>query len=253
MPIVITRRPSASLDRCNVSFIERQPIDIDRACLQHAAYCAALAQAGAEVIVLPALDALPDAVFVEDTAIVLDELAILAPMGAASRAAESAAIQETLERYRLVKSLQPPATLDGGDVLRIGRTLYIGRSARTNQTAIDQLRTLLTPMGYTVYGVPVERCLHLKTGVTAIGEDTIVVYPPWIDPAVFETFPGQLITVAESTGANTLGISDTVLVAANASHTREQLERAGIATTAVEIDELQKAEAGLTCMSLIVA
>jgi dimethylargininase len=245
----ITRMPSASLAQCELSFLRREPIDVERAMAQHAGYRAALTDAGVEVDLLPAIDALPDAVFVEDTAIVLGEMAIIAPMGAASRQPETAAIRDVLARYRPVHTLMPPATLDGGDVLHIGRTLYVGQTPRTNRTAVDQLTALLQPFDYRVVGVPITKCLHLKSAVTSLRDTTVLVNADWVDAS---SFVGCAIIMAvEPWGANALAVNDRVLIPASAPLTVQRLRDAGLSVMPVDIAELQKAEAGVTCLSLL--
>jgi dimethylargininase len=248
----ITRSPSASLQECELTFLERTPIDFDRACAQHAAYRDALAVAGAQVVLLPALDHLSDAVFVEDTAIVLESMAILSPMGAASRRPESAAMGEVLARYRPVHRLTAPATLDGGDVMRVGRTLYVGQTARTNAAAIEQLRALIGPAGYRVVGVSVTGCLHLKSAVTALGDDRVLVNPDWVAP---ETFTGVTVLTVdpdEPFGANALPVGGVTIVPASAPRTGQRLARAGLVPVAVDVSEFEKAEAAVTCLSILV-
>lgn len=252
--VAIVREPSASLAACELSFLHRVPIDVDRACAQHAGYCAALRAAGAEIQVLPPLDHLPDATFLEDTAVVVDELAVLSVPGTPSRAPESEAIATTLGAYRPIRRLERPgATLEGGDVLRVGRTLYVGLSSRTNAVGIAELRTILEPMGYRVRTVPVKGCLHLKTGCSAAGPGIVVFNPAWVDGAVFERDGLELLPVdaAEPWSANVLRVGDTLLVAAGNRATVRRLRAAGLDPVELDIAELQKAEAGLTCLSLV--
>ncbi len=254
-PVALVREPSASLAACELSFLERSPIDLVRARVQHRTYCAALGEAGAQVTVLPALDDLPDAVFVEDTAVVVDEVAIVAAPGAASRAAESDAIVAALSALRPVRRLGVAgATLEGGDVLRMGRTLYVGRSRRTNDAGIAALRTLLEPLGYRVTPVPVHACLHLKTACSAAGERTVLLNPSWIDGEVFRRDGLEVISVAtdEPWAANVLRIGKTLLTSAGHPSTRARLRAAGLEAVEVDIGELRKAEAGLTCLSILV-
>jgi dimethylargininase len=249
--VAITRLPSASLARCELSFLDRQPIDVDRARAQHATYREALAGAGVEVVVLPALDALPDAVFVEDTTIVLDDIAIVSPMGAPSRRPETAHMTETLRRYRAVCALSAPATLDGGDVLRVGRTLFVGQTARTNRAALDQLTALIEPRGYRVVAVSLSQCLHLKTAGTALGHDRVLINPDWIAPATFDGLDVIAVDPAEPWGANAVAVRDRVVVPANSPRTARRLRDAGMHVVPVDVGELQKAEAGVTCMSVL--
>ena len=254
-PVAITREPSASLAECELSFVHRQPIDLAYARAEHAGYCAALRGAGLEVVVLPALDALPDAVFVEDTAVVVDELAVLATPGVPSRAAESEEIVSTLAVYRSVHRLATPGgTLEGGDVLRLGRTLYVGRSTRTNDVAIGDLRALLEPRGYRIRAVPVHGCLHLKTGCTYLGNDTVLLNPAWMDASIFESDGLRVAAVdpGEPWAGNTLLAGETLLVPAGNPATLRTLRGLGLQPVQVGIHEFQKAEAGLSCLSIVI-
>jgi dimethylargininase len=251
MLTAVTRIPSQSLPECELSFLERQPIDVGLARRQHRAYQDALRAAGTQVVELPALDQLPDATFVEDTTIVLDEIAIIAPMGALSRRAESAAMANVLSAYRPLHRLTPPATLDGGDVLRLGRTLWIGLTPRTNAEAVDQVGRLLAPHGYRVVPVPVTRCLHLKSGVTRLDDNTALVNPEWVDPAILGSVQVVPVDEAEPWGANALRVAETVIVPASEPRTRRRVKDRGFRTVAVDVSELQKAEAGVTCLSVV--
>jgi dimethylargininase len=253
--VALVREPSASLAACELSFIHRTSIDLNRARAQHADYCSALRAAGAEVRVLPGLDHLPDAAFVEDTAVVVDEVAILGVLGVASRAAESEAIAGALEPYRPVRRLeQPGATLEGGDVLRIDRTVYVGRSRRTNAAGVEALRRVLQPLGYRVRVVPVEGCLHLKTGCGSAGDGAVVMNPSWVSGRPFEEDGLTVVPVAASEpwAANVLRVAGTLLVPAGNAATARRLRAAGPEPVEIEIGEFQKAEAGLTCLSLLV-
>jgi dimethylargininase len=227
---------------------------------QHEAYCESLDRAGANVIRLPATEELPDSVFVEDTALIVDDLAIMARLGARSRVSESARMAAKLAEYRTVRALSPAATLDGGDVVRIGRRVFVGQSSRTNGAALDELAGILGPRGYSVLPIIVPVCLHLKTGCTSLGLDeagreTVLVNARWIDPTIFsslgyrvmETDPDELFA------ANTLRIGQTVIVAGRAPRTNQRLADAGFMVDSVDISEFQKAEGGLTCLSLLLA
>jgi dimethylargininase len=254
--VALVREPSASLGECELSWIERAPIDLTKARGQHAAYCEALRAAGADVRVLPALDHLPDASFVEDTAVVVDEVAIVGSLGVQSRAAEAEAIVEELEAYLPVRRLDHPgATLEGGDILRIGRTVYVGRSDRTNDAGAEALRHMLEPLGYRLRGVQVDGCLHLKTACTSAGEGIVVFNPSWVSGRPFEQDGLAVVPVASSEpwAANVLRVADTLLVPAGTPATARRLREAGLEPVEVEIREFQKAEAGLTCLSLLVS
>jgi dimethylargininase len=251
----LVREPSASLAECELSYVQRSSIDLKEARAQHAGYCAALRAAGAEVRVLPALDHLPDAAFVEDTAVVVDEVAVLGALGAESRVLEAEAMAGVLETYRPVRRLdRPGATLEGGDVLRIGRTVYVGRSGRTNAAGIEALRAVLESFGYRLRVVPVEGCLHLKTGCSSAGQGVVVLNPSWVSGRPFEQDGLTVVPVASSEpwAANVLDVAGALLVPAGHGATAARLRAAGLDPVEVEIGEFQKAEAGLTCLSLLI-
>ncbi|MBN2579417.1 MAG: hypothetical protein JXB10_10530 [Pirellulales bacterium] len=251
MLVAITREVSSSIGRCELTHLPREPIDVPRAREQHRRYEQCLREAGCQLLSLPAEEELPDAVFVEDAAIVFDELAILTRPGAASRRTEPAAIGKTLRRYRKVYEIQHPATLDGGDVLRIGRTLYVGATARSNPAAVEQLRNLLTPLGYCIKYVPVHGCLHLKSAVTQVREDLLLVNRTWVDVERFDRMAWIDVDPSEPPAANALWIGSAVIYPANFPATQRRLEEQGVAVLAVDVSELQKAEAGVTCCSLL--
>ena len=253
MITAITRSPAASMERCELTFLQRETIDIERARAQHAAYRAALVTAGADVILLPALDDLPDSVFVEDTAIVLDSVAIMSMMGAESRRRETAAMAPVLRRYRTVQALGEPATLDGGDVMRVGTALYVGQTARTNRAAVEQLSKILGPAGYRVIGVPLTECLHLKSACTEIGPHAVLINPDWVPPALFDGLRVITIDPDEPFGANAVIVGRALVVPASAPRTRERLVCAGFQPIAVDISEFEKAEAAATCLSIILS
>lgn len=251
MLTAIVRVPSRRLPECELSFLEREPIDVAEARAQHRAYQVVLRAAGARVTELPALDDLPDATFVEDAAIVLDEFAVLSPMGAESRKPESETMAAALAPHRRIEWLTAPATLDGGDVLRLGRSIYVGQTPRTNAAAVAQLGALAGPLGYTVTAVPVSRCLHLKSACARLDDGTVLVNPEWIDPAVFGG--RHIVSVAgdEPWGANAVRVDRTIIFPASAPGTQAIVAAQGFLTTAVDVSELQKAEAGVTCLSLV--
>lgn len=251
MPMAITREVSASLGGCELSFVPRLPIDVNRASAQHLAYRQALQTLGCEVVLLPAEPGLPDAVFVEDVAVVLDEVAVMTRPGAASRRAESASVAAALTRFRPLRTIVAPGTLDGGDVLRIGRQLFVGVAARSNAEGVAQLASLLQEFGYGVQGVPTRGCLHLKSAVTPLGDDLVLLQPAWVDPAAFAQFRVIEVDPAEPHAANVLCIGDGVLMPACFPRTRQRLLDAGVAVTTVDVSELQKAEGAVTCCSLV--
>lgn len=249
--VAIVRPPTEALARCELTHLDREPLDVGLARTQHDRYATLLRQLGADVIVLPPEEALPDAVFVEDVALVLDELAILTNPGVESRRAEVSGVATALEPYRQLVWIRPPATLDGGDVIVAERTLYVGRSSRTNEAGIEQLRRLVDPSGYDVRAVDVGRCLHLKSAATRPADGVYLLNPVWVDASAFHDGTVLRVPEHEPRGANTFRVGDSVVLAANFPATRSLLERHGLDVRTVDLSELQKAEAGGSCMSLV--
>ena len=249
--IAITRDVSPNLAGCELSYVPRTPIDIALAAAQHRAYQDALSALGCRVIALPAEAALPDSVFVEDIAIVLDEFAIMTRPGAQSRRAESASIAAALAHYRELRAIEAPGTLDGGDVLRIGRTLYVGQSRRSNASGISQLRDLSAEFGYTVRAVPITGCLHLKSSVTQVADDMLLLQPEWVERAVFNEFRIIEIDPDEPHAANAVRVGEGLLYPSCFARTLRRLHDAGIHVITVDVSELQKAEGAVTCCSLV--
>lgn len=247
----VTRAISPALGRCELSHIERTPIDVALAGAQHDKYLQALESVGCRVLTLPEQAELPDSVFVEDVAIVLDEVAVLTRPGAPSRRPEVASVAELLRQHRPLEAIEEPGTLDGGDVLRIGRTLYVGQSARSNAEGIAQLRTLLAAHGYAVEGVAMRHCLHLKSAVTALDDHTVLLQPAWVDRGLFADFRIIEVDPGEAHAANVLRIGDALIMPASFPRTRQRLLDAGFKVTAVDMFELQKAEGAVTCCSLV--
>jgi len=249
--IAITRPISPSFADGERTHIERSPIDLTAATREHRAYEEALRGLGASVVHAPAAPDQPDAVFVEDTAIVLDEVAVITRPGAPSRRPETIGIAQVLGNYRQLRHLEAPATLDGGDVLRLGRVLYVGRSSRTNSEAIAHLQSLLEPWGYRVVPVYVSGCLHLKSAVTAVGDNRLLINREWTDASAFK--PNELIDVAieEPFGANALLVRDSVIYPTHFPRTAERLERLGVNVIRTACSEIAKAEGAVTCCSLV--
>jgi dimethylargininase len=252
MLMALTRAISPAFESCQLTYVPRVPINLDRAREQHAAYEWALVEEGCTVRRLDAGRDLPDSVFIEDVAVVLEEGAVICRPGAEPRRAETPGVLEALVRHgRPLQQIQAPGTLDGGDVLVVGREVFVGASARTNRAAIDQLSGMLAPVGYTVRAVPVRGCLHLKSAVTAVAPDTLLINREWVPS---EAFRGQsLVDVdpQEPHAANALIVGDAVIYPASFPRTRERLERRGLRLRSVDVDELQKAEGAVTCCSLI--
>ena len=252
MKIAITREVSPALAACELSFVSRAPIDVGRAQAQHAAYCGVLESLGCEVIRLPAEPSLPDSVFVEDVALAFDEVAIATRPGAASRRDEGSAVLEVLGSMRPLLRIEAPGTLDGGDVLRIGKQVFVGVSARSNAEGRMQLRALLAPYGYSVIDVPTRDCLHLKSAVTQVAEGTILINPAWlVDAGQFAEFRQIEVDPAEEHAANVVRVGETLVYPDCFPNTLARLCDAGIEVVTVDVSELQKAEGAVTCCSVL--
>jgi dimethylargininase len=249
----ITRAVGPTLAQCELTFRAREPIDTEKAAAQHRAYCQVLERAGIAVEVLPADEHLPDAVFVEDAAVVLDEVAVMARPGTPTRREEVPAIAAALARYRNLSRIEAPGTLEGGDVLRIGRECYVGLSTRTNREGAQQLAAIVHPLGYRVTPIAVHGCLHLKTAVTAIDEGALLVSPRWIETEPLRKYKRLEVPLDEPCAANVLTVGGIVHVSARCPQTRRLLEKHRFRTEALDISEFEKAEAGLTCLSLLIA
>jgi dimethylargininase len=249
--IAITREISPRIGECELTYLERGEINVCAAKAQHLQYEKALEELGCKIIALRAEPRLADSVFVEDTAVVLDEIAVITRPGAESRREETREIARVLQEYRRLAFIEPPGTLDGGDVLRVGKTLYVGCSSRSNKAGIDELAFLIAPFGYGVKPVPLEGCLHLKTAVTQVGPDTLLVNRELVDRDHFEGMDFIAVHPDEPLGGNALLIGETVVYPKSFQRTRKRLEDRGIAVKAVDMSELAKAEGGVTCCSLI--
>lgn len=251
MLTAITRGVSPAMVNCELTFIPRQPIDLARARMQHHAYEQLLERAGARVLSLPPEPDLPDSMFVEDPAIVLDELAVILPLGTESRRAEAASLARALSKFRRLEYVQLPGLLEGGDALRIGRKLFIGLSSRTNAEGIRQLGATAEPHGYEVRDVCVTGCLHLKSAVTYVGRNTLLANRAWFDTKPFGEFQWIDVAPEEPHAANALAVGEMIMFPASFPRTRARLEARGFQVTPLDISELQKAESGLTCSSLL--
>lgn len=252
--IALTRAVSPSLAACELTHLERTPIDAERAARQHAAYEDCLRALGCDVIRVggPPDPALPDSVFIEDTAIVLREVAFALRPGAASRRPEVDAVAEALAAHRTIERMPAPATMDGGDVLRLGRRLYVGLSSRTNAAGIAWLRERTSRFGYEVIGVPVRGVLHLKSAATAVAEDVVLVDPALVDPECFTGAERIAVDPAEPGAANALRVRDALVVASAFPRTAERLEARGYDVHRVELSELARAEGAVTCCSILI-
>jgi dimethylargininase len=251
MLTAITRKVSSALAHCELSFIERRPIDVEKARAQHREYETLLGKLGAKVISLPEEPELPDSMFVEDPAVVLDEVAIICSLGTESRRNEAPSIATALEKYRQLKHIKLPGTLEGGDVLRVGKKVFVGVTARTNPEGIRQLAVILDHYGYELTAVPVTGCLHLKSAVTSLGGNTLLGNRNWLDWKRMQGFDWVDVDPAELHAGNVLAIGDSVVAAASFPKTTSVIEARGFKVMSIDISELQKAESGLTCSSLL--
>lgn len=248
----LCRAVSPAIADCELSFIGRQKIDVEMAHKQHIDYVAALQSMGVQVIELPAEATLPDSVFVEDTVLLFDELAVITRPGAESRRAEVASIEAAFRKWRtVIERISEPGTIDGGDVLRIGKRVFVGLSQRSNQAAIDQLGTILKPYGYSVTAVPMHDCLHLKSAVTALSDDAVLINPGWVDAACFSEYRQVNVSESEPHAANVVRVNADILMPSNFPQTRTLIEAAGFSVRPVDVSELQKAEGAVTCCSVI--
>jgi dimethylargininase len=251
--VAITREVSASLGDCELTHQTRVPIDVGLARAQHCAYESALRDAGYVVERLPSTDQMPDSVFVEDIALVLDELAVVTRPGAPSRRAETPAVAEALAKYRPLVVIQEPGTVDGGDVLVVGQEVFVGLSTRTNDAAAGQLDSMLRPHGYHVHVIEVHGCLHLKSAVTRLCDDRLLVNPGWIDTQALGAFSLIEVDPGEPSAANALALDDRIMYPTSFPRTAERLEQCGFRVHRVDAGEVAKAEGAVTCCSLIVS
>ena len=247
----LTHIVSPLINQCELSYMDRQPIDYDRAVEQHKVYCNLLRECGLEVIELSVNFSFPDSTFIEDAAVVVDELAIMANMGVDSRSGEVRGMKPELAKYRKIAHIKPLATLEGGDVLRMGRKIFVGISPRTNQAGIESLKDTLEPLNYQVIPVTMKDCLHLKSACSAIADHALLVNPNWIDLEPFKEY--QILSVPEDEpgAANVLRINDVVCMHAGFQNTAALLQESDFNIKTIDISELLKAEAGMTCSSII--
>lgn len=251
MLVALTREVSPAIDRCELTHLERDRVDLERARRQHGAYELALEQLGYRLERLPAEPAYPDSVFVEDVAVVLSEVAIITRPGARSRRGERSTIARALEPYRDLAHIRSPSVLDGGDVLVLDREIYVGRSTRSNAEAVEQLRAIVSRFGYSVREVGFRDCLHLKSAVTQVGPETVVCNPDWVDASSFAGVRAIAVDPGEPSAGNVLLCGEVVLTAAEHPRTMARLEAEGFQVRGVAASELAKAEGGLTCCSLL--
>lgn len=252
MTIAITREISPRFNECEITHIERTPIDINVARAQHEDYVQALRHLECEVLELPVELNLPDSVFVEDTAFILPEVAVITRPGADSRKPETESIIRALSPLKRLVSIQEPATIDGGDVLVLGKRIFVGLSTRSNQEAIDQLNSLLGEYGYIVIGVQLHDCLHLKSAVSRLDDHTLLINKNWLDTHHFTDFRLIEVHPDEPFAANCLPVGGTIIYPTTFPKTCVRLEEAGYNVLTIDVSELAKAEGAVTCCSLII-
>ena len=251
MRLAITRDVSPRFNECELTHIDRTPIDVNVAQFQHHGYVQAIKEFGFSVLELPAEPDLPDSVFVEDTAIVLQEVALITKPGADSRKPETKSITEALRPYRELVFIESPGSLDGGDVLVLGKKIFVGLSTRSNMAAIAQMNQLLGNYGYKMQGVEMHDCLHLKTAVSRVDDRTLLINREWVDVETFESFTLIDVDESEPFGANCLPLGDSIIFPVAFPKTAAKLTERGYKIKPVVVDELAKAEGAVTCCSLI--
>jgi dimethylargininase len=250
---VLVRPPGSSFPQCALTFLERTPVDLDLARTQHAGLVEALRVRGHDVHSLPALDELPDSCFVEDPAVVLDDVAVIARPALASRRGERESLEQHLAMLRPLVHITAPGTLEGGDVLAVEETLYVGWSERTNHAGLKQLAHLLLEYGYRVKAVEVKGSLHLKTAVTRVADDLLLVNPAWVDLHRVQGMRLLEVDPSEPFAACALMLDGVVYYPENFPRTLERLEQTGLEVVTLPLSEFQKAEGGPTCLALIVS
>ena len=252
MLLAVTRDVSPRFNECEITHIDRSPINVAVAQSQHHGYVLALKDLGCAVLELPAEPDLPDSVFVEDTAIIFPDAALITNPGADSRKPETGSIARALAPYRELLRIQPPASVDGGDVLTLGKNVYVGMSTRSNTDAVVQMNQLLGRFGYQVYAVDLHDCLHLKTAVTRVDDKTLLINRNWVDVEHFEGYDLIEVDPFEPFAANCLPVNGSIIYPTSFPKTAGKLEARGYVLKPVVVDELAKAEGAVTCCSLIV-
>ncbi len=253
MLVAVTRAVSPTLAECELTHRPRDPIDVDKAVAEHACYEDALRSLGATVVHAPPEPTLPDAVFVEDAALVFAETAVMTRPGAPVRRREVESMAKVLSAYRPLFAIQAPGTLDGGDVMAVGRKIYVGLSSRTSHEGIAQLDQHLSEWGYEVIPVPVTGCLHLKSAVTQVADNLLLINDRWVSPECFGSMGTVTVAPGEPDAANALLIGASVIYPTHHPATAERLDRAGVRVVPVPCGELAKAEGGVTCCSVVFA
>lgn len=254
MPIgkyAIIRGVPYTYDKCIKSHKVENKINVELAKEQHRRYCEILEQLGLILIVIEPDDRFPDCCFVEDPAIVIGDIAIISRMAAKSRTGEEIEVRNTLSRYKKVYEINPPGTIDGGDILRINEKIYVGVSQRTNQFAVQQVRTFLSDYDYQVIPVRIKHILHLKSACTYIGNNYIVMFPGHFDDRIFSEYDKIIVRKSEAYSANCLSVNGKVLVQKGYPNTKKLIENEGFETVEIEMSEFRKGGGSLTCLSII--
>jgi dimethylargininase len=249
--LALTHIPSPNLDHGQRTHVAREVVDYEIALRQHAGYCRMLQECGAEVVTLDVNCDQPDSTFIEDTTVVLDEIAVLASMGTAARRMEPSRIEPELRKHREIERIKAPATLEGGDVLRIGRKILIGLSERTNISGVQAFEKIVSRFGYRVLTVPVRQCLHLKTACTALPDGRLLTNPAWLNLNSLHDFDTLAVPDDEPWAANTLPINGRVLISSANPRTAEMLRHLGFDVRALSLSEFAKVEGCVTCLSLL--
>ncbi len=250
-PIALTREITPAIARCELTHLAREPIDLDGARRQHDEYERTLATLGCEVRRLAAAREMGDSVFIEDTAVVFDEVAMVMRPGAQSRRPETAAVADALAPYRILHEIVAPAIVDGGDVLVAGRRVFVGMSTRSNREAVVQMRRVLAPFGYRVEEIAVTGCLHLKSAVTALADDMLLINRRWVDVSMFSDFELVDVHPGEPSAANALRVAHAIVFPSEFPRTRDAIASRGFDVRTVPASELAKAEGAVTCCSLV--
>lgn len=247
----ITRDVNTAMGSCELTFMARETIDTALAVQQHENYQSALTSLGCEIVTIPTEEGLADSVFIEDTALVLDEIAVLCRPGAESRRPEVAGVAGALKPYRTLASIRAPGTLDGGDLLCVGKLIYAGLSTRSNQSGIDQLRGIVAIYGYSVESVEVSNCLHLTSAVTEVSPGSLLINSDWVSRSAFGNCELIDIDEDEPHAANALLVGNSIIYPSSFPRTADKLVTRGIDVIPVDMSELQKAEGAATCCSLV--
>lgn len=247
----ITRGVSPNIGACELTYCSREAIDYEKAVSQLEDYCTLLRKWKVELVAMPNSGTYPDCCFVQDTAVVLDEICVIANMGAPTRSGEVAEVEKLLAPFRRIRRIFPPATLDGGDVVQVGKRLFVGLSSRTNGRGIATLSEIVESFGYTVVPVEVNGGLHLTTGCGIVNDETVLLNPRWLEASVFKDLRQLHVPEEEPWAANTIRVSDAVCLEAGAPRTLELIQPYAGTIDTLDISEFRKAEGSLSCLSLI--